>query len=123
MDLPYDSFVHVFHEATARAAGVGIPVEFEPNHFVKMLLPGSDSELAAYERFGLTVRTNNPIPGRQHGGGWYCAASPLGASDPATPSWSTTAGDGGRGAALGERYGRWWQLSLLLGRKCGAAPL
>ena len=55
MDLPYDSFVHVFHEATARAAGVGIPVEFEPNHFVKMLLPGSDSELAAYERFGLTT--------------------------------------------------------------------
>lgn len=41
------SIVHAFHEAMARAAGVGISVEYEPNHFVKMLLPGSDSELAA----------------------------------------------------------------------------
>ena len=43
------SIVHVFHEAGA--AGLGISVEYQPNHFVKMLLPGSDSELAAYERF------------------------------------------------------------------------
>ncbi len=58
--------------------------------------------------------TNRPIPGRQHCGGWYGAASPLGASHPTTPSRSTTAGDGGRGAAR-----RWWQLSLLFGRKFG----
>ena len=49
------SIVHVFHEGTAGAAGLGISVEYQPNHFVKMLLPGSDSELAAYERVGLTA--------------------------------------------------------------------